>query len=59
MNQLEEWIDPAAYWEAEYKRLKADLEIVRKASRLFEEASNAWMERALKAEAELNLSDKL
>jgi len=35
--------------------LKKDFEIVRKASRLFENTSNAWMDRALKAEAALAL----
>lgn len=32
---------------------QSEFEIVRAASRLFEQASNVWMERALKAEAAL------
>ena|SRR5665213_1429756 len=36
------------------KYIKADtFEIVREASRLFEQAANSWMERALKAETAL------
>lgn len=35
----------------ELARLRAEFEIVRTASRLFEDAANTWMERALKAEA--------
>ena len=40
----EELIEDLIYWRGEF-------EIARRASRLFEDASNAWMERALKAEA--------
>ena len=32
---------------------REEFEIVRKASRLFEDAANQWMDRALKAEAKL------
>lgn len=39
--------------ENDLKALRRDFEIVRSASRMFEEAANNWMERALKAEAEL------
>lgn len=37
----------------EIERIRVEFEIVRTASRLFEQASNDWMERALKAEAAL------
>lgn len=37
--------------EKELGDLKKDFEIVRTASRLFEQAANVWQERALKAEA--------
>lgn len=39
--------------------LERDFEIVRKASRLFEQATNDWMDRALKAEAANTDFDKL
>lgn len=42
----------------EHARLKADFEIVRKASRLFEDAANQWMARALAAEEALAASKK-
>lgn len=37
--------------------LRCEFEIVRQASRLFEDAMNVWMERAMKAEA-ANATDK-
>lgn len=37
---------------------KSEFEIVRTASRLFEDAANVWMERALKAEAALEAARK-
>lgn len=40
-------------------KIRREFEPVRRACKLFEEASNAWMDRALKAEAAITDFDKL